>query len=715
MHSILYVDDEESLLSLSKLFLESMGLFSVDTLTSAPEAIERMKAQHYDAILSDYQMPDMDGIRFLKQVRSLFGDIPFILFTGKGREEVVIEAIDNGVDYYLQKGGAPTALYAELAHKIIHAIERRQAKSELALFKDSVDGASDQVFWLDKDGNILYVNQAACKNTGYSREEFSKMNIFDIDPDINPDMMEPCFADLRQRKTRLFTTRHRRKDGSVTDIEIMANYVARDGLEYSFAFARDISEKIRTIREFEESEERYRRLLEQFFDAVIIHQDKVIVYANDSAARLTKTENPAGMIGKHIMEYVYPKCEQLVAERVRTMSSAPKTTVPLVEERFICADGTTVDVEVIATSTSYHGKPAIQVIARDITRIQRIEKDREECTARYRLILDSANDAILIHAIENDRPGRFLEVNPQTCRMLGYSRDELLCMSIADIDIPEQAGKFPGIQNQLNTTGNCIFQTDHVARDGRRIPVEVSARLIELEEKPAVLSIVRDRSEQKKAEKKLLEANRKRSLLNSITRHDIRNKVSALETCLDLVKQTGPDTISAGSIAKMESATRSICDHIEFMRIYQDLGTTEPGWQEIKTAISHARSVSSPVIMHEDIEGIFVYADPLFKNVFSNLHDNTLRHGGDVTRIQVSVRQSPEGLVIAWEDDGVGIPAHEKEKIFTQGYGRNTGLGLFLCSEILSITNISMRETGIPGKGARFEIVVPEGGYRFSG
>ena len=102
---VLYVDDEKALLDIARIFLERTEGFRVDVSESATAALELLANTHYDAIISDYQMPEMDGIEFLIRVRSVLGDIPFILFTGKGREEVVIKAIDNGVDFYLQKGG----------------------------------------------------------------------------------------------------------------------------------------------------------------------------------------------------------------------------------------------------------------------------------------------------------------------------------------------------------------------------------------------------------------------------------------------------------------------------------------------------------------------------------------------------------------------------------------------------------------------------------
>jgi len=104
-----------------------------------------------------------------------------------------------------------------------------------------------------------------------------------------------------------------------------------------------------------------------------------------------------------------------------------------------------------------------------------------------------------------------------------------------------------------------------------------------------------------------------------------------------------------------------------------------------------------------------VYADPLIVQVFANLIDNSLRHGGGVARIRISARESDRGVTIIYEDDGIGIPLAEKEDIFERGFG------LFLAREILSITDLSLRETGRPGEGARFEIGVPRGYYRFTG
>ena len=138
MNHILYVDDELALLDVGKRFLEQSGKFNVDIITSAQEALTLLNSANYDAIIADYQMPDMDGIEFLKKVRSSGNIIPFILFTGRGREEVVIQALNEGADFYLQKGGEPKSQFAELSNKIRYAITRRHAERALKQEKEEL-------------------------------------------------------------------------------------------------------------------------------------------------------------------------------------------------------------------------------------------------------------------------------------------------------------------------------------------------------------------------------------------------------------------------------------------------------------------------------------------------------------------------------------------------------------------------------------------------
>jgi len=131
MIAALYVDDEPSLLEVGKIFIERTGDIRVDTALSAPEGLSKIRSTPYDVVISDYQMPGMNGIEFLKAVRSEYPLLPFIIFTGKGREDVVIEALNCGADHYIQKGGDPKAQFAELIHTIRRAVERKRANDSI--------------------------------------------------------------------------------------------------------------------------------------------------------------------------------------------------------------------------------------------------------------------------------------------------------------------------------------------------------------------------------------------------------------------------------------------------------------------------------------------------------------------------------------------------------------------------------------------------------
>jgi PAS domain S-box-containing protein len=610
-----------------------------------------------------------------------------------------------------------TAQSEELASQLeeMEKANRALARSE-ENFQSLVENAPDAIY-ISVGQQFVYVNAAFVRMMGAtSRDQLLGMSLYER---IHPDYHEAARgrADLItvQRKAgALRDMVYRRMNGTPVDVESSVAPFRFHGQVAGLIILRDISERKRAQGDLQKSELRFRRLLEQSFDAAVIHQDGVIVFANEPAAGLLNVDGPSDLTGKPVMDFVDPVSEKIVRERIRTMAESPYSIVPPVEERFRRPDGTTIDAEVIASPTVYGQKPAVLVLFRDISNRKAAEIALKESENRYRQILQHASDAIIIHEVTRKKPGRLIEVNRKACEMLGYSRDELLRMSIPDIDAPEQAGKVPEIQHRLFAGETVVFPAEHIAKDGKRIPVEVSNSLIELEGRTVVMAVIRDMRKQKRTEQVLRETNRKLALLSSITRHDLRNKVTALAGYLDLAKEKSGNPVMQEFIEKLEPITDSISGHIEYTRIYEDLGSVEPLWQDLRGIIA-SLEVPPELTLVNGLPPVMVFGDPIISTVFSNLVDNTVRHGKHATTIRVSAAGHPEGLVIAWEDNGTGIPVKQKEKIFSQGYGKNTGLGLFLSREILAITGITIRETGVPKKGARFEILVPDDAYRFTG
>ncbi|MDP2796993.1 MAG: HAMP domain-containing sensor histidine kinase [Methanoregula sp.] len=218
--------------------------------------------------------------------------------------------------------------------------------------------------------------------------------------------------------------------------------------------------------------------------------------------------------------------------------------------------------------------------------------------------------------------------------------------------------------------------------------------------------------------KKSLEfALKKLQIVGSVTRHDVLNQLTAVVGYNELLSMMVEDLKQRSFIEKEMQAINKIRRQFKFAKDYQNIGVEPPHWQLLKDVIHRA-------IEEADLKGIrvtdltggaSVYADPLFEKVFSNLFENTLRHSISASEILMSVSRKDTGVVLVVEDNGTGIPVDEKTKVFERGYGKGTGWGLFLAREILLFTGMTIAETGEPGKGSRFEILIPQDHFREGG
>jgi len=215
---VLYVDDEQGLLEIAKSFLELSGDMVVDTAISPKEAVDVLEASSYDAIVSDYQMPEMDGIEFLSLLRSQGEKIPFILFTGKGREEVVIKALNCGADFYLQKGGEPTSLFKELEHVVRDAVKHRESeealKSSEAKYRNLFNHLGEAVgiyrYIVDDNDDVVdfaYVdlNPTLWRVLGKSEEEVNGRSVGQVFGADNLEQYLPTLNRMRKENREIET------------------------------------------------------------------------------------------------------------------------------------------------------------------------------------------------------------------------------------------------------------------------------------------------------------------------------------------------------------------------------------------------------------------------------------------------------------------------------------------------------------------------------
>lgn len=181
---ILLVDDQEDLLEITRLFLEKGGDISVETSNSPIKALELVQEKKYDAIVSDYEMPKMDGIEFLKTIKKIGIEKPFIIFTGRSREDVVIEALNSGADFYLQKGSEPKIQFAELRNMIHQAVMRKRVEEALIQsetnYKTLVECTCDSIYMVDKNGRYLFLNSHHKDRLGITDDDYQKHRYEDL-------------------------------------------------------------------------------------------------------------------------------------------------------------------------------------------------------------------------------------------------------------------------------------------------------------------------------------------------------------------------------------------------------------------------------------------------------------------------------------------------------------------------------------------------------
>jgi PAS domain S-box-containing protein len=649
--SVLYVDDETALLDIGKLFLERTNEFAVTTASSAPAALELMKTNGIQAIVSDYQMPEMNGIEFLKQVRAMDKTLPFILFTGKGREEVVIEALNEKADFYLQKGGEPKAQFAELGHKIKAAVGYRHVEKQVTTLNRlyAVLSATNKAVVRIHDTSELLneICRIVVETGGFAMAWAGR---------INPEkcIIEPVAA-----------AGHRESYPEITPLS--TDKIPHNGGPTETAVRERKFNVCNDIRPG---------------PAIAPWQEKALRRGHHAIAAFPfacDTEN-AGVITYCAAEpqFFDDRIIRLLDEQARDITFA-LLTLDHEEKR------------------------------------RAAERELEKTELQYRKIFEMAQDGILI--IDGDT-GKIISANPFLRTLLGYPLEYFIGKHLWELGLFKDKSLAVQTFAELNTNGYLRYENlPLMTKDRRTIHAEYTCTTFEVSGRKLFQCNIRDITKRKKGDDALALARRKLNLMSDITRHDLLNQVAALSGSLELIPDYGTDAQGTANLKRLQKAVATLRLQIAFTKEYEDLGVKTPVWQQVsgiaRSAVSQMAANTISVEIPDD--PLEIYADLLLIKVFYNLFENARQHGGAVTRISVSYHRSDNWLIITIADNGTGISLEDKMHLFEHGFGKNTGLGLFLSREILSITGISIRETGIPGKGAQFEIAVPEGLFRSEG
>jgi PAS domain S-box-containing protein len=466
-----------------------------------------------------------------------------------------------------------------------------------------------------------------------------------------------------------------------------------------------------------ESEQKFRSMAENTpLGMVLIDRTNTIQYMNPQVTRTLGYSSEEKDELQNVIKNIFPgsdKWEEIRAKDrdVHGEAVQPSPESAPAEYPLIARDGTERVVELYFAPYG----DILLLLLNDITRRKEAEQALHESDRRFREMMEQ----IPLNAIILDKNGDLIFANDYFLKHTGWKPEEILNENFFDrFTLPED-NAFTAYLEAINNNSITHYSEGTIlTRIGeRRSVLWTNLEILDNHKKfSGMVSLGADITGRKAREQAIQLANKKLNILSSITRHDIANMLSAVYLNLELMQEIIPDPSIQTMIAQCLEASKTIQDQIEFTRYYQDIGVQAPEWYNLQEIIETAiQNRPLSLITVTILTGrISIYADSLIQMVFSNLIDNAIRHGEKVSDITFTTETNGPDLNIRYADNGVGVPPEEKEKIFERGFGKHTGMGLFLIREILTITGIQIKETGTWGEGAVFILTVPAGSWKRS-
>jgi len=556
---VLVVDDDQQVAEMTATFLErELADARTTTLTDPAAAVPTLREERFDCIVSDFDMPPLSGLELLERVRGAGIDLPFVLFTSKGSEEIASRAISAGVDEYLQKGGPET--YSVLANAVANLVEKHRAEQEVRQGYRALESAEEGIGIIGEDGSYRYVNQA-----------------------------------------------------------------------YAAIYGRDRSE-----------------LLGEHWE---------LLYPDDETERFH---------------------EEILPELEREGSWRGLSTG-------VTSDGERVPERLVLTQMDGGGHVCI---VQEISRGERVDA-----------LFELSPDIVVVH----DADGDILDVNRRACEELGYGRDELVGMSVWDLDAAAEPERARSFWQELSIDTPRRFEGRLERADGSTLPVEVHLIRLTVNGQDRFVAIDRDITERKAREEELLRKNERLEEFSSVVSHDLRNPLQVAQGRLELLAEE----VDSEHIADIRGALDRMGTLIDDLLAIAQEGTDAMEFEPV--AVESAAREAWGTVETGDASLVVDGDRPVeadrdqLRQLFENLFRNAVQHAGpDCT---VTVGALPDGFFVA--DDGPGVPESDREAVFDPGYSTDsegTGFGLNIVRSVADAHGWTVSLTASDDGGARFEI-----------
>ncbi|MFA4825008.1 MAG: PAS domain S-box protein [Methanoregula sp.] len=688
-----------------------------------------------------------------KQARFLYPTQEDFDFVGREKYAQIAERGSGSVETrWLKKDGTiidvflsstpvdPSDLSRGVTFTALDITERKKMEQSLRAneekYRSLVDNLNVGVYrnTAEFPGRWLWANPAFVRIYGYDSLQECLEHLV-TDTYVNPEERKKLIHLLETDGfVRDYKLQQKKKDGTPIWVSVTAQ--AKKRRDGTIEWIDGICDDITALKDAEERSRRYQlemsRAIDYLPDATFIIDRKGSVIAWNRAIEEMTGVKAKDIVGKGDYEYAIPfygQCRPILIDLIFASEEELKKG----EYVEIKRNGEILSVE--TQNPILKGKPsvvraiaapiydetgniagAIETIT-DITELKRAQEELRVSENRYRTIFENTGAATVLL----DENTIISIANAEFERMSGYSREAIEGKkSWTEFVVKEDLERMLAqhrMRRERQEAALRHYEFRFVTKTGEIRNIFLTIDVIP-GTKQSVASLM-DITAQVRAQDTVKLANRKLNLLSGITRHDIRNQLLALSGYLELSKHSLADQSKISEFINKETVIAGTLTRlINFTKDYEDMGIHAPAWQNVHTVLGKAIALlpMRDIRVNAGDPALEVFADPLLERVFYNLIDNALRYGGDkMTAIGVSSHVTGGGLVIVFEDDGAGIDNKDKARLFEKGFGKNTGLGLFLSREILGITGITITVNGKPGKGARFEIAVPKGAYRFTG
>lgn len=700
---ILHIDDEPEFTDLTATFLERQDdRFAVETATSAKAGLDSIRNSQPDCVVSDYNMPGMDGLELLQAVRDDYPTLPFILFTGQGSESIASDAIAAGVTDYLQKGTG-SERYELLANRIRNAVEGRReaqrANRQEQLMRLTEFAGNTGGFEYDRATNTILLT-AGSRRIIDSPETF-EMSLEEAMDQFHPDDREQIQQTLQEAiETGADVSdlwRLQSVEGGERFIDITISPVVENG---EVTKLRGAGNDITEYRQRETELKQYETILSNIRETVIV---------TDSDGQFTYiSPNIDRVFGYDVEELEeFETVETLFGER-------------LVEPDRLAANGEVTNIETTITDNSGERSTVLVTVRevdirdgarlysiRDITDRRVRQRELEKTTNQLETVLETAGPAFLKRA-----DGQYQVMNTAAKKLLGLDPNKDIT-GLTDYDL------FPDdVAEQFRADDQRVIDAGEPITVEEEVPTAEGTRIYQTNKRPlfdtdgnveticAVATEITDRKEQ---EQKLTEQKQRLQRQNerldefvSVVSHDLRNPLGVASGRLELIRQECESPHIDDAARALDRMAELIDDLLVLAREDDTIDKIESVVLSEIAQSSWQTTETRDATLDVDIAKEIAADRSQLQQLFENLYRNAVEHGGeDVT---VTVGAMDDGFYVA--DTGSGIAESDREQVFEAGYStsdKGTGFGLRIVEQIADTHGWMVTVAESTQGGARFE------------